>query len=434
MRAKISKRTVDALQPGERDVFLWDTELPGFGCKITPKGSRVYLLQYGRFGRDHRITLGRHGVDVTPEQARLEAQRLRGLVAGGETPSTARARQTEDMTIAELGQRYLDEYAIPHKKPSGIAQDRRNLANHLVPLIGKHLVKTVERADVARVMREVAAGSTAKDEKTRRQGRRIVRGGEIVANRVHALLSKIFALAEDWKLRPEGTNPCRGIRRFTEHKVERFLSDGELARLGDALRVTEVDGQTESSSGRPRKTRKPSRTNASSIAALRLLLLTGCRVGEILALRWQDVDPERRLLLLPDSKTGPKPVFLSQAAIELLFAVPRQPGSEYVFAGDRLDKPIVSLRKPWERICAAAKIKNVRLHDLRHSFASVGVARGLSLPVIGALLGHSQPSTTARYAHLAASPLHQAADLIGAQILAAMSGPTKPSLQIKTAV
>jgi integrase len=428
MRAKISKRSVDALRPGERDSFLWDTELPGFGCKITPKGSRVYILQYGQGGRDHRVTIGRHGIDVTPEQARLEATRLRGVVAAGETPAT-RAKQAGAVTIAELGHRYLDEYAIPHKKPSGIAQDRRNLDNHVVPLIGKLLVKTVQRTDVARVMREVAAGKTAKDEKTKRQGRRIVRGGEIVANRVHALLSKMFVLAEDWGLRKEGTNPCRGAKRYAERKVQRFLSNDELARLGAALSAIEQGNGREPYSGTLGHPRRPSRTHASSTAALRLLLLTGCRVGEILGLRWQHFDPDRRLLLLPDSKTGAKSVFLSQPAIDLLLSIPHYPGSECVFAGERLDRPIVSLRKPWERICAAGNLENLRLHDLRHSFASVGAASGLSLPMIGALLGHSQPSTTARYAHLAASPIHQAADAIGAQIVAAMSGsvtvPTK---------
>ena len=151
MRAKITKRTVDGLRSGERDAFLWDTELPGFGCKITPKGNRIYILQYGRSGRDHRVTIGRHGIDVTPEQARLEAQRLRGLVAGGETPSAAREKRSENTSVAELARRYLDEYAIPHKKPSGIAQDRRNLQNHVMPLIGKLQVKSIERADVARV-------------------------------------------------------------------------------------------------------------------------------------------------------------------------------------------------------------------------------------------------------------------------------------------
>ena len=279
-------------------------------------------------------------------------------------------------------------------------------------------MKAVERADVARVMREVAAGRTAKDEKTKRQGRRIFRGGEIVANRVQALLSKMFALAEDWKLRPVGTNPCRGVKRYTERKVERFLSRDELARLGAALDASHVFVSAEQTATEPRL----SRTAIFSIAALRLLLLTGCRVGEILSLRWKHVDLERRLLLLPDSKTGAKSVFLSQPASALLLSVPHQQGNEYIFTGDRPGKAIVSLRKPWGRICADAQLKGVRLHDLRHSFASVGAAGGLSLPIIGALLGHSQPTTTARYAHLAASPLQQAADAIAAQMLTAMSG------------
>jgi integrase len=423
MRGKITKRKVDELQPGDRDAFLWDTDLPGFGCKITPKSSRIYVLQYGQAGRDHRITIGRHGIDVTAEQARLEAQRLRGLIATGETPTGMATRQTGVATVAELGQRYLDEYAIPHKKPSGIAQDRRNLQNHVLPLMGRLRVTTVERADVARAMREVAAGKTAKDEKTKHQGRRIVRGGEIVANRVQALLSKMFTLAEDWKLRPEGSNPCRGVKRYAEHKVERFLSADELARLGTALASEAAMAVPRSPSSRTSGQCRLTGTRAASVAALRLLLLTGCRVGEVLSLRWENVSLERRLLLLSDSKTGAKPVFLSTATAKFIGSLPREAGAEYVFPGDRTGKPIVSLRKTWERVCKVAKIDGLRLHDLRHSYASVGAADGLSLPVIGALLGHSQPATTARYAHLAASPLHEAADAIGARIMAALDGP-----------
>lgn len=419
MRGKITKRTVDALQRSGRDTFLWDSELPGFGCKITPKGSRIYLLQYGRAGRDYRVTIGRHGIEFTAEQARLKAQYMRGLIAAGENPSTPSKGATE-LTVAELGQRYLLEYAVPHKKPSGAAQDRRNLTNHVVPLLGRLPVKRVERADITRAMRDIAAGKTAKDEKTKLQGRRIVRGGEIVANRVHALLSKMFALSEDWQLRPESSNPCRGVKRYTEHKVERFLSSHELGRLGAALSANPRGAQDTRLTAKLNTNNKPSQTRIASLAALRLLLLTGCRAGEILSLRWQHVDVERRLLLLPDSKTGAKSVFLSRPAIDLLRSIPRRQGSEYVFSGDRAGKPITSLRKTWGGLCATADIKNARLHDLRHSYASVGAAGGFSLPVIGALLGHSRPSTTARYAHLASSPLHEAADAISATIIAAL--------------
>jgi integrase len=170
------------------------------------------------------------------------------------------------------------------------------------------------------------------------------------------------------------------------------------------------------------------------MAALRLLLLTGCRVGEILALRWKDVDLDRRLLLLPDSKTGAKSVFLSQPAIDLLHSLdPKHGSEEYVFPGEQPGRPVVSIRKPWIRACGMAKINGVRLHDLRHSFASIGAGSGLSLPVIGALLGHSQPTTTARYAHLAASPLHQAVEVIGAQISTALSERDKKTLTVGNA-
>jgi integrase len=431
MRGKITKRAVDALKPSARDSFLWDTEVRGFGCKVTPKGGRIYLLQYGRNRRDYRITIGRHGVDYTAEQARIEALRLRGVVASGENPAIGRMRNRSASTVAELGEWYMTEYAAAHKKPSAIAQDRRNLDNHIVPLIGRLSISAVERADISRVMRDVATGKTKKDEKTTFRGRRIVRGGEIVANRVQALLSKMFELAEEWKLRPEGTNPCRGVKHYAENKVERFLSTDELARLGAALiaaeqgelLIEEVDPAAPPIKKKRGGQKKfgPRSEKPSVVAAIRLLLFTGCGVGEILSLRWSDVHLERKLLLLPDSKTGAKAVYLSEAAIQVLVAISRKPNRDYVLEGNNPGQPILSLRKPWLHLCAAAKLDNLRLHDLRHSFASFGAAGGLSFQMIGALLGHTQPATTARYAHLAASPLHEAANAIGAKMLSAMT-------------
>jgi integrase len=429
MRGKLTKRSVDALKSDVRDQFIWDTEIPGFGCKVTPKGARIYVLQYGRLGRDHRVTIGRHGSDVTAEQARLEALRLRGVVAAGENPTTVNTRGQSASTIADLGERYMIEYAKEHKKPSAVAQDRRNLDNHILPLIGKLLISSVESSDVTRLMRDVAAGKTKKDEKTKLRGRRIVRGGEIVANRVQALLSKMFELAEEWKIRPKGSNPCRGLKHYTENRVERFLSADEFSRLGAALAaaesgrlmISEANQNTASTKKRGGQRKiGPRSEKRSVIAAIRLLLFTGCRVGEILSLQWSHVHLDRRLLLLPDSKTGAKAVYLSDTAIRVLTDIKRDPTSAYVLTGTPPDKPIVSLRKPWVNICTAAKIHNLRLHDLRHSFASIGAADGVSLQMIGALLD-TQPTTTARYAHLAASPLHDAVDAIGAKIAAAMS-------------
>ena len=362
MRAKITKRTIDGVRSGDRDVFVWDNELPGFGCKITPKGSRVYIMQYRRAGRDRRITIGRHGIEVTAEQARRECHRLRGLVSAGDPLLALDRGRSHNATVEQLAQRYLDDYAVSYKKPSGIAQDRRNLQNHVVPLIGQLAVREIDRAAVTRVMREVAAGKTAKDEKTGRQGRRIVRGGEVVANRVHALLSKMFNLAEDWKLRLEGTNPCRGVKRFSERRVERYLSTDELERLGAVLLQIRHDETYACYKHKEFGTIESKKTRTASLDAIHLLLLTGCRVGEILPLRWTNVDLERRLLRIRDSKTGPKHIFLSGSAIEVLASRKElSTASEYVFAGRIDGRPIVSLRKTWLRTCRLAEIENIQI-------------------------------------------------------------------------
>jgi len=433
VKDKLTKRSVEGVKPAERDVLVWDTELPGFGVKVTPKGSRVYVLQYRHRGRAKRYTIGRHGIDVTAEEARREATRLRGLVADGQNPVADRARDRSSPTIKEFAERYMIEHATLHKKPTSASTDRRNLDNHVIPLLGNLIVADVQPADIARAVRGVAAGKTAKDEKTdNKRGRRIVQGGQGIANRVLALLSKMLTLAEVWGLRPLGSNPCRHAAKFAERKVERFLSTEELARLGAALALAERRPRT--ARIRTKLARKPAfkspdsksensvsgPESSSAVAAIRMLLLTGCRFGEMLSLQWSHVDMERRLLRLPDSKTGAKAVYLSEAAMRVLKAIPHAENNAYVFPASKPGKPLLSLRKPWGRICKLAKLEGVRLHDLRHSFASIGAAGGFSLPVIGALLGHSQPATTARYAHLAASPLHEAVDAIGQRIVVAM--------------
>ena len=429
MRDRITKRSVEGVQPGPRDIFLWDREIPGFGCKVTPKGKRVYIMQYSHNGKDHRVTIGRHGIELTAEMARNEAYRLRGSIASGENPALERKREQSQPTIADLGERYIRDYACPHKKPSGLAQDRRNLDNHIKPLMGSLKVSEGERQDISRVMRDVAGGKTARDEKTKHQGRRIVLGGEIVANRVQALLSKMFELAEEWQYRPINSNPCRGVKRFSENKIERYLSSKEFSRLGHALTAAEDGRMVIETTPQPPTPRKrggqrktgPRFENRYAIAAIRLLIFTGCRLGEILKLKWSQIDFERRMLIIPDSKTGAKTVYLSEDAVNVIKSISPVEGNSHVFPGKNPGEHIQTIRKPWENICKAAGVDNLRLHDLRHSFASVGAASGLSLPMIGALLGHSQPNTTARYAHLAASPLHQAADTIGNQISKSMN-------------
>jgi integrase len=212
-------------------------------------------------------------------------------------------------------------------------------------------------------------------------------------------------LAEAWGLRVDGSNPVRHVAKYHEDKRERYLTRQELQRLGAVL----ADAQDRSIE------------NPFVIAAIGLLVLTGARLSEILTLRWDHVDLENQVLRLPDSKTGAKLIYLNAAAIKLLRGMPRMQANPYVIAGKKPGARLINLQKPWRRIRARASLPDVRIHDLRHSFASIAAGAGMSLPMIGKLLGHTQPATTARYAHLAADPLRAAADVIGGEISTMMS-------------
>ena len=298
MKAKITKRTIDAANPGKRDHFIWDKTVKGFGCKVTPAGNRIYVLQY-RFNRQlRRYTIGKHGSPWTPDKARTEAERLLGLVANGTDPADIKAQENNSMNVSELCSLYLEE-GVATKKTSTIANDRGRIARHIKPLLGRKRVDTITRTDINRFMQDVAAGKTARNEKTGFRGRSIVTGGKGAASRTMGLLGAIFAFAVERGLRTD--NPVRGVKRFADGKSERFLSSAELARFGDALTKAENNG-----------------INPCAIAALRLLILTGCRKNEILSLKWDYIDWDHACLKLPDSKTGAKIVPLGAPALEVL--------------------------------------------------------------------------------------------------------------------
>lgn len=386
MRAKLTKRLVEAVEPTQRDQFVWDTELPGFGAKVTPKGRRTYLLQYSRRNRTRRLTIGRHGIDLTLDQARREAHRLRSEVALGGDPAEKRREEADQPTLAALAERYMEEHALPKKKATSVEQDEIHLRKHILPAMGGLKVSEIERADVQRFHK-----SLAKQPST--------------ANRCLALLSKMFNLAEVWELRTDGTNPVRHVEKYKEKKYTRYLSDDELARLGAALRDAEGNG-----------------ANISAVGCIWLLLLTGCRRNEILKLRWQDVDLANACLHLPDSKTGAKVVPLSDEAIELIQTFTRHADNPYVFVGKVPGQHFVGIEKVWQRIREKADLRDVRLHDLRHSFASTGAGMNHSLSVLGSALGHKSTLTTERYAHLADEPVRKAVNEIGNHLAERMGG------------
>lgn len=408
---KITKKLVDTLAPSGRDGVLWDDELSGFGIRITAAGVKSYVVQYRIMGRSRRMTIARHGV-MTPEEARKEAKLILADVARGLDPAEARDEQRRDLTVSELCDLYVTE-GMTTKKASTIASDKGKLERHIKPLLGKRLLRSITRADIERLQADIAAGKTAADIKGGFKSRSIVTGGRGTAARTLGLLSGVFQFAVNRNLRPD--NPVRGVKRFAEKKCERFLSPTEMARLGKALADLADEG-----------------VNPAAINVVRLLALTGCRRGEITGLRWEWVDWDRACIRFPDSKTGAKVVPLGAAALKLLTELYEEPSAGPVFVGSGITGSTTAVWRVWDKAREKAKLPDVRIHDLRHSFASVGAAGGDSLVVIGALLGHRDTATTARYAHLSNDPLKAAADRIAGNIEAAMKGNSGKVLPIFT--
>ena len=385
----LTKRSIDASRyqgDGKSRDVRWDDAVRGFGVRIYPSGRKAFVLSYRVNGRKRLYTMGTYGT-LTLDKARLKANKLLGEAEDGKDPAETRRIARHAPTISKLCDRYMAEYAEGRKKPSSLYNDRIMIDRFIVPALGGRKVADVTRADVLRLHNGLR--------KTPYQ-----------ANRVLALLSKMMSLAEGWGLRPDRTNPCFHVERFKERKRERYLSAAELTRLAGALAESECEADE----------------LPPAVAALRLLLFTGARMSEILTLRWEHVDFERACLRLPDSKTGAKTVHLNAPALAVLAATMRHEGNPHVIVGAKRAAHLVTLAKPWRAIRERAGLPDLRIHDLRHSYASVGAGAGLGLPMIGALLGHRDAATTARYAHLADDPLRRANDAIGAWIEAAMKG------------
>jgi integrase len=392
-RQRITKRLVDSLAPRDREFIVWDTDVRRFGIRVRCTGSKFYVLRFRIGGHQRWVTIGEHGDPWTPDTAREEGLRLIGLKAAGKDPAAERDTGKTMPTLEEFSKRYVDEYAEPHKKLRSLAEDRGNLRRVILPALGRLRLDRITRADVTRFH------LSRKDRPTN-------------ANRCLALLSHLFTMAEKWGLRSQGTNPCRHVERFRETKRERFLSDVELARLGSALVEAEKLGEAGKEGGE----------SPFAVAAVRFALFTGARASEVLSLTWPAVGLGTGTVRLTDSKTGVKTLYLNPPALDVLKRLPRVAENPHVIVGGRKDKALTlsGLEQVWQRIRTRARLEDVRLHDLRHSFASVAAAAGNSLLIIGTLLGHAQSATTQRYAHLSADPLRAASSRIGRRIAAAM--------------
>ena len=374
---RLTKRSVNALLSQTKDTVFWDRDLAGFGVRVLPSGRKVFVVQSRGPEGSKRVSLGRHG-PLTAVKARKQAAVVIDRIKRGKA---AEPESVGSVTVADLAERFLTVHVAVHCKPNTLASYRGVLNNHVVPMLGDCAVESVERSDVIRLHQGLHA--------TPQQ-----------ANLVVQVFSRMMSLAESWELCPAGGNPCRGIRLYRKRSRERFLTQDEVKRLGRVLAEAEKDGSVW----------------PGIIAAVRLLILTGCRRSEILSLRWDDVDRTAGVIRLRDSKTGPRVVPLTGAVKSVLDGIEKTPGSKNVIVGQRFGRPLVKFHSHWRVIRERADLDDVRLHDLRHSYASRALALGESLPTIGKLLGHRKLATTAKYAHLVRDAEKAAAARVGASI------------------
>ena len=377
-RLRISKRTVDALSVECGDGIIWDCDLPGFGVRVYSSGKKTYVVQSRGPGGSRRVTLGQHG-ELTAERARREAAEVIDRIKQGADPVAAAHEAA--VTVAALAERYLEAHAAVNCSAHTASLYRGSLNNHILPALGAMPVESVTREHVSALHLRLRATPRA-------------------ANRALMVLSKMFSLAQGWGMSPAGDNPCRFVVKYKEGKRERFLTTDEYRRVGRSLADLEAER----------------RVTTHAAAALRLLMLTGCRRGEVLTLRWDDVDHKSGELRLRHAKSGARMVPLTPTAAAVLAGIPRVRSNPWVFANGRSDGPLSHLSKAWYRVRERAGVHDVRIHDLRHSFASRALALGESLTMIGRLLGHTDTGSTERYAHLERDAEKASAAMVGSSI------------------
>jgi integrase len=396
---KITKRVVDALRPDRagKDVFVWDAgdgALKGFGIRMKPSGVASYLVQYrNKEGRTRRLVIGKVGTLAPDEARKLAGDALRTAARGGD-PSAERHAVRGAITVADLCDLYLAD-AKSRIKASTLAMDRSRIETHVKPLIGRLTVRSLTAADIERMRADITAGKTAR---ARRGRGGIVTGGSATAARTMGMLGTILEYART-SLKIIKENPARGLKKPPDRKQRRFLDIKEITELGQTMRDADMAGE-----------------NRTALAAIRLLLLTGLRRMEALALRRTWVDGHARCIRFEDTKSGPQLRPIGAGAIKLMGAQPVRDGCPWVFPASRGDGHFVGLPKVLERVCASAQLEGVTVHVLRHSFAATAAEMGFSELTIAGLLGHSVPGITARYAHVPASALVAAADRVATRV------------------
>jgi integrase len=416
-RAKITKRLIDSLQRQADRYVIYDTEVKGFGVRMTPSGDATYIVEYrpdggGRNVAKKRMSLGRVG-EITPEEARKLALNRLGEVRHGQDPLEDRQTKRRELTISGLIDLWEEENPPGRRsgrpmEPLTKAYTLSRFRHHVVPILGRKRISEVTVDDINDFIRRVSKGETAKSAAgTRKRGRIRVRGGEGAARKVASDLSLVFSYAVEKGI--VTANPVFAARKPRPGKRYDFLSEDEFAAMAEALTALETEG-----------------ANPTGIAVLRVLLLTGARPSEIEQLRWSEVDQQGRCLRLEKSKTGYSVRPLSPAALDLINVQPRRPKSPFVFPASRGDGHFAGSKKIWVKARERAGLPNRVRYHARHAIASLALSEGIDVASVAALMGHKGPRTTlAIYAHVIDSRAAEAADSIGAKIAAAMAGKLK---------
>lgn len=386
--------------PANGDKIIMDSDLPGFGVRVTSGGAKTFFVRYrvmgGRDAQQRRFKIGAHPV-MTPEVARKAAKQVLAEAQLGRDPAFALSASRNSITVKQLIEEWADGPGQRTRKGRpksayAFKQDKARLRNHVVPIIGRVKLCDLTRSHITKVRDGVASAKTATERKqTKPRGFSQVRGGEGVATRVIAGLSTVLGYAVEQGYLDR--NPALGVHKVAEKRCERFLDPGEVQRLLATLKDFEAK-------------------SPKAVVILRLLLVTGCRYGEIAGLRWREVDLQRGLIVLAKSKTGARTVYLNKAAVTQLSEVKRVLGSDYVFPASRGAGSYKGTSKVWSCVRQRAGLDGVRIHDLRHTFASEALANGANLPEIAKLLGHAEVRTTARYAHLQERNVREASDRV----------------------
>lgn len=378
---KLTKKLVESSLPREKDYVVWDDEIKGFGCRILPSGHKTYVFHYTSptTRKYSYLKIGVHG-NYTVDLARDKAKKWCAAIAQDVDPKEhKKAKQVaaqQSVLFEDFWKVFTEKYIKETHKPSTMNRDASRIKKYILPFFGKKSVATIEQRDIIAFKDSMAH----------------IKGN---CSKCLRLLSCAFNQAELWDYIPRNSNPCKGVPKYPDRKMNRFLSDAELERLNQVLAE-----------------RTETNTAPYTIAAFRLLMYTGCRLGEVLSLKWDDINLKENFIHLKDSKVGERGIPLNESAKNVLLGLQTQADNPYVFCGDKKGTHLVTLQKAWERIRQKAGIPDVRIHDLRHSFASFALKKGVSLYGVSKLLGHKNIATTTRYAHLELEELKKLTNLV----------------------